>query len=210
MQSIGSTMEGNFKRREPSFSNKKYYYSNYLSRSFSMSFPRRRKSSEFNKAKVLPMSLYESVTYVYRLYPLYISCPFFARPMTIRQDSRIGRTHVRPKGELHGWSESKDERKGAPVNPPFGFVLSLEKSGPRLNFFRIEEIDALHVCPQGEVQGCTESNSLRSNKSRFPLNFPALAHRVQRGINWRNTLRVVDQVGLVASSTIAISLSVRP
>jgi hypothetical protein len=83
-------------------------------------------------------------------------------------------------------AQRKDERKGAPVNPPFGFVYSLEKSGSRTNFFRIEEIDApevrlkgeghgcpesqfgrtaeldaLHVRPQGEGQGRPESNSLR-------------------------------------------------
>ncbi len=63
-------------------------------------------------------------------------CPFFARPMTIRQDSRIGRTHVRPKGELHGWSESKDERKGTPMNPPFGSVRSLGKIRSQLNSLR--------------------------------------------------------------------------
>ena len=98
--------------------------------------------------------------------------------------------YVRPKGELHGWSESKDERKGArrvrdmdvpnQTRPSVSFART-GKLRPRLNFFRIEEIDALHVRPQGEVQGCTESNSLRSDSSRFFLNFPALAHRVQRG-----------------------------
>ncbi len=101
-----------------------------------------------------------------------VFCPFFARPMTIRQDSRIGRTHVRPKGELHGWSESKDERKGSPVTPPFGFVCSLEKSGPRLNFFRTEEIDAPKVRPKGEGQGCPESNSLRFTSLRQGPLFP--------------------------------------
>jgi hypothetical protein len=70
------------------------------------------------------------------------------------------------------------------MNPPFGSVRSLEKSGPLINFFRIEEIDALHVRPQGEVQGCAESNSLRFTPLRQKLlstDFSSLAHRVQGG-----------------------------
>gem|GEM_PF-1623727 len=42
------------------------------------------------------------------------------------------------------------------MNPPFGSVRSFVKFGPRIN-------------------------SLRSNSIRFNPNFPALAHRVQRG-----------------------------
>jgi hypothetical protein len=79
--------------------------------------------------------------------------------------------HVRPKGEGHGCPESKKRTKESapPMNPPFGSVRSLEKSGPLINFFRIEEIDALHVRPQGEVQGCAESNSLRFTPLRQKL-----------------------------------------
>ena len=68
-----------------------------------------------------------------------------------------------------------------PMNPPFRFVRSFGKFRSRINFFRIEEIDAPQVRPKGEGQGCPESNLLRSDMAPFSLNFPSLAHRVQRG-----------------------------
>ncbi len=92
---------------------------------------------------------------------------------------------MRPKGEGHGCPES---------NPPSGSVRLLGKFRSRLNFFRIEEIDALHVCPQGEVQECTESNSLRSDKSRFFPEFPytrspgsegIINDKAQHGVLWQ-------------------------
>ncbi len=53
------------------------------------------------------------------------------------------------------------------MNPPFRFVRSFGKFRSRINFFRIEEIDAPKVRPKGEGQGCPESNLLRSDMGRF-------------------------------------------
>ena len=62
--------------------------------------------------KVLPMSLYESVTYVYRLYLHFSYCYFLLVP------------------------KESNQRKGTPMNPPFRSVRSLEKSGSRRNSLR--------------------------------------------------------------------------
>jgi len=67
-----------------------------------------------------------------------------------------------------------------------GFVRSLEKSGPRANFFRIEEIDAPCVRPEGEGQGCPESKlapfRFAQTNAAIPPDFSSLAHQVQRGL----------------------------
>jgi hypothetical protein len=68
--------------------------------------------------------------------------------------SQFGRTaeldalYVRPKGELHGWSESKNERKGTPMNPPFGSVRSFGTSGPRLNSLRYTPLRQTPLFPR--------------------------------------------------------------
>ncbi len=72
---------------------------------------------------------------------------------------------------MDGPSQRKDQRKGTLMNPPFGSVRLLGKFRPLINFFRIEEIDALHVRPQGEGQGCPESNSLRLDRGRCSPEF---------------------------------------
>ncbi len=77
-------------------------------------------------------------------------------------------------------AQRKDERKGAPMNPPYGFVRSLGKIRSQL----------------------TRCVSLRSNKNCFPRIFSSLTHRVQRGVKkqeiWRDGQARATQISLLS------------
>ena len=75
------------------------------------------------------MSLHESVTYVYRLWRLYLIRPFFARPQFGRT-AELDALNVRPKGEGQGWPESKKGRKKRHPQEPALRVRSLTWENP--------------------------------------------------------------------------------